>query len=302
MFEELKKLLKESVQKNKADSMLLSGGLDTSILALIMKELGMDFLSVCVSLEGRGKDIAYVKQLEDILGIKVLYVQPTLEEAESAIPHVIRVLESFDPAIPNDLVVYFALKTLKEKDIHSAITGDGADELFAGYNYMSNIEDLEEYIEKVSRNLNFNSEPLGRFFGISVKRPYLDEDLKSFALRMPRSFKIREGFGKWILRKAYEPHLPKDILYQEKRPLEVGSSMGLLREHISSKIEDEEYREKGKLYNMSFYGKDHLFYFEIYKRIFGDIPKPKPGEIECSNCGAGKKGNHCKVCGFVEDI
>lgn len=301
MIEDLRNLLEESIKKNVAESLLLSGGLDTSIIAFVLARLKVKFLPVCVSLEGKGRDLEYVLRLKESLGINPIIVKVSIDEAESAIPEVVRIIKSFDPAIPNDLVVYFGVKRLREYKIDSTMTGDGADELFAGYDYMKRIENLEDYIEKISKNLSFNSDPIGWAFGVKVKRPYLEEEIISFAKRIPRIMKINGKWGKWILRKAYEGILPEDIIYQDKRPLEVGSGMSLLRNHIASKIRDEEYEEKKKIYGMRFYGKDHLYYFEIYRSIFGFVPEPKNGEITCPNCKAGKRSAHCRICGYVEE-
>ncbi|MCX7856568.1 MAG: asparagine synthase-related protein [Deltaproteobacteria bacterium] len=300
MIKKLRVILEDSVRRNVSESLLLSGGLDTSILALILKDLGVRFLPVSVFLEGKGKDLEYVTQLSKILKIDPIIVNVKIEEAESAIPQVIKILKSFDPAIPNDLVVYFGMKRLKEEKVTSVITGDGADELFAGYEYMKKIKDLEGYIERISKNLFFNSDPIGEAFGIIVKRPYVDEMVKTYAKEIPKSMKIRKGWGKWILRKAYEKFLPKALIFQDKRPLEIGSGMTFLRDYLASKIEDKEFEEKKRLYGMKFYGKDHLYYFEIYKSIFKEIPQAKIGEIICPNCKGGKKSNHCRICGYVE--
>ncbi|MCS7281612.1 MAG: asparagine synthase C-terminal domain-containing protein [Desulfobacterota bacterium] len=302
MKKRIRALIEESVAKNLADALLLSGGLDTSILALVLKRLNVECHSVSVSLEGKGEDIEYLMKLKEFLHIDPLVVFVTVEEAISAIPEVIRILKSFDPAIPNDLVLYFGMKKLKEEGMMSVMTGDGADEIFAGYSYMAKIDDLNSYILKMLKGIRFNSDPIGQHFGIEVKKPYLSQEIKSFAGKIPRSLRIRDGWGKWILRKAYEEFLPKDLVYQSKRPLEVGSGMSYVRDFLSSKISDEEFYEKEKLYGMKFYGKDHLYYFEIYKEVCGIIPPPNEDEISCPNCGGGKRSSHCRICGYSERI
>ncbi len=108
-------------------------------------------------------------------------------------------------------------------------------------------------------------------------------------------------WGKWILRKAFEDVLPKEIIWQDKRPLEYGSGMTKLREIISSKISDDEFEEKKKLYPINFLNKEHLYYYEIYRNAIGEIRKPKEKEKECPYCGGGMgiSSFHCKTCGGV---
>lgn len=300
MIEDLRILLKEAVLRNPAQSLLLSGGLDSSILAWNLKSEGIEFVPLSVCLEGEGADIFYVLELKNALSLEPVVVKVSLEDAFSAIPDVIRILHSFDPALPNDLVLYFGLRTLKEMGIKTVMTGDGADELFFGYEYMKEIEDLDKYIGRLVPNLNFNSDLIGKSFGIEIKRPYLDENFLEFAKRIPRDMKIRGGYGKWILRKAYDGFLPQSIVYQTKRPLEVGSGMSLIRNYIANKITDSEFEKKKKQYGINFLTKDHLYYFEVYMSIFGSIMPPKDGEIQCPNCKGGKKSAHCRICGYVE--
>jgi asparagine synthase (glutamine-hydrolysing) len=297
----LRKNLERAVNKNKASALLLSGGLDTSILAGICHYL----IGINVSLEKYSSDIKYTKILENFLNLKVYYLRIKMEEAISVIPEVIKILKSFDPAIPNDIVVYFGIKFAKELKLKSIITGDGADEIFAGYSYMEDIENLDEYIKKIVCSMCFSTNNLGKFFGVKIIQPYCDKKIIDFALKLPKELKIRKEkdkiFGKWILRKAFENFLPKEIIWQDKRPLEYGSGMTKLREIISSKISDKEFEEKKKLYSIKFMNKEHLYYYEIYKNVVGEIPHPKKNEKPCPYCSAGMKISsfHCKICGGV---
>lgn len=302
MLERLREVLLASTKRHKAQSVLLSGGLDSAILAFMMKKLAMPFEAITVCVKGKGKDLYYAQSLASFLDVPLHVVEVSLKDAEDALKEVVRILKSFDPAIPNDLTVFFGMRTIKEKGFESTMTGDGSDELFAGYDYMAGIKDLEGYILELSRNLHFNSSELGKFFGIEVRRPFMDEEVKALATCLPKELKVREGHGKWILRKAFEGLLPEELLWQEKRPLEVGSGMSFLREEIASRIEDEEFRTKSLAYGMSFFGKDHLYYYEVFREVVGEVPKAKKGQPSCLNCGAPKEGRHCRICGFVEGI
>ena len=302
ILEELRLRLKEAVGRNVAQALLFSGGLDSSILAFLSSP-GIHALSV--RLEEYGGDFKYARMLSQKLGFRLHLRRVNVEEALEAIPEVIRIRRSFDPALPNDLALYFALKLAKEKGFDNVITGDGSDELFAGYSYMFDLN-LEDYLPKLTERMNFSAGELGHHLGIKVKQPFLDDEFVSFALSIKPDLKVRkEGgkrHGKWILRKAFETFLPQEVVWQDKRPIEMGSGFTELRGIIASKIPEEEFN-KAK-YPIKFLSKDHPFYYRIYRELVGEIPPPKPGEGKCPGCGAGIKASsfHCRVCGWCRGL
>ena len=301
IFSELRHKLQQALGRNQARGILFSGGIDSGILAYLSPRVK----GVTVNLEGKGEDLRYVSILRETLHLDVTLMKVGVDEALSAVKKVVKILKSFDPALPNDLAVYFGMREAKRLGIKSIMTGDGGDELFGGYSYMQEIEDLDGYIRKISRSMSFNSNMLGEHFGLEVKQPYLDQDFIEFALSLGTDIKIRKEkgkiWGKWVLRKAFEPFLPSEFIWQNKRPLEVGSGMALLRRLIAEKITDEEFEEKKRAYPVKFFCKEHLFFYEIYQQEVGGIPRPREGEDRCPGCGGGiphGKG-HCKICGWV---
>lgn len=308
----LRQELKGAVRRNQADGILLSGGLDSSILAY----LSPNITAFTVFLKSSGGDRRYVAKIVQYLGLEHHQKEISVEEAIEEIPKVIKILRTFDPAIPNDLAIYFGMKLAREKGVKSIMTGDGGDELFAGYSYMFKLN-LNEYIPRIARTMYFSSQDIGKAIGLTVKQPYMDKKFVEFALSIKPELKVgyslrgspavRSGrggkdwrtFGKWILRKAYENCLPGEIIWQGKRPIEKGSGFTRLREILKSKISDETFKEKSKVYPIKFINKEHMYYYEIYKKVVGDIPKPGKGEIDCPGCGAGilREALHCQVCG-----
>jgi asparagine synthase (glutamine-hydrolysing) len=299
---DLKKKLKEAVARHEAEGILFSGGLDSSILASLSPQASL----FTVSLGSYGEDSEYARLTATHLGRRHYIAKVEIQEAFEAIPQVIRILKTFDPAIPNDLATYFALQLAKEKGASSVMTGDGADELFCGYSYMFDL-DLESYLPRLAKRMRFNSVSLGKTLGISIKQPFLDEKFVEFALGIEPALKVvkekRRTWGKWILRKAFEGELLHQILWQEKRPIELGSGFSSLRKIIEAKISDEEFQKKQKNYSIRFLNRKHLYYYEVYKKVVGEIPSPQGEESKCPFCGAGmdKRALHCRICGRTKE-
>lgn len=297
----IKERLKDSLMRNSGDCLLFSGGIDSGILAYLCPKAK----ALSVTLEGKGEDLDYGSSLARNLQLNRQVITIGIQEALSALGTVIKILESFDPALPNDLVVYFGMREAKEQGLSSIMTGDGGDELFGGYPYMQEIEDLEGYIKRMSRSWSFSSNRIGEYFGLEVKQPYLDADFVDFVVIVPGELKIREDkkqvWGKWYLRKAFEPFLSPAFIWQPKRPMEKGSGMSNLRAIIAERISDKEFIEKQKQYPVKFLCKEHLFFYELYREEVGEIPLPEEGEDRCPGCGTGlpKGKKHCRICGAV---
>jgi asparagine synthase (glutamine-hydrolysing) len=299
----IRQQLMKAVLYEPAEGVLFSGGLDSAILACINPAMK----AITITLESHGLDIEYARNISGSKGIPLYHRKIGIEEAMSKIPIVIRMLESFDPALPNDLAVYFGLEYAKELGLKSIMTGDGSDEIFAGYSFMETLDDLEGYINNISPFLKFSSNRVGNHLGLAVKQPFLEASFFRFALSIDTAFKIKrtenKTWGKWILRYAFTDLIPNGHAWQTKRPLEEGSGMSYLRDIITSQISDKEFAEKKTRYGIQFLNKEHLYYYEIFRKEVGEIPPVREGEKQCKGCGAGMKKEtfHCRVCGSMED-
>ena len=301
IYEQLRNKLKEAVDRSRADGILLSGGLDTSILAFVARPS----TGFTVALKGSlASDLVYSEKIAKLLGIKHKKMEFTTEEALNTLPEVIKILKTFDLALPNDLSIYFAIKMARENEISSVMTGDGADELFAGYSYMAELspQDLGRYIRKLSQNWHFSANELGRALGVEVRQPFLDEDFVRFALKISPELKVQDGVGKYILRKSFEDLIPAEIVWREKEPIEYGSGSTKLHEIINNMVTDEEFQSEANKVDIKFINKEHFFYWRIYNQVAGEIPKAKAGEVSCPCCGAGIGIYHCATCGFSRPI
>ena len=311
--EELRSRLKEATQKNRADAMLLSGGLDTSILAFIARPT----TAFTVALKNsRALDPIYSEQVSRLLGMENKKMEFSVEEALNTLPEVIRIMKTFNLALPNDLSIYFALKLARESNVSSVMTGDGSDELFAGYSYMAGLppEALDKYIRGLSKSWHFSANELGEAFGIEIKQPFLDDDFVRFALEISAELKVKEGIGKYILRRSFDNLIPPEIIWRKKEPIEYGSGSNKLHEIIENMVSDEEFQSVKQKTGIKFMNKEHCYYYRIYSEVVGEIPKAPPsspspstvgggGELEsCPCCGAQLNKSYCRTCGFSRPL
>ena len=299
IFQQLKERFIEAVHRNRAEGILFSGGLDSALVAACSRHS----TAVSIELESWGEDAWYAERVARFLNLDHHHETVKIEEAVSVIPEVIKILKSFDPAIPNDVTVYLGFNRAKTMGIGEMMTGDGSDEIFAGYEFMVERNDLQEYLDRISTTMRFGSNAIGEAMEIDIKQPFLDTKFMIFSRAIDLDLKIKKDdekiWGKWILRKAFEGMLPQEILWQGERPLEYGSGMTKLRDVIESKVSDREFEEGKARFPIRFWSKEHFYYYRIYRDMVGEIPAPRKGDTICPCCGAGMKQGafHCRVCG-----
>jgi asparagine synthase (glutamine-hydrolysing) len=309
---ELREILEKSVKKNLTKDMLFSGGIDTSILATIVTKYNRIRGFTCAFKEANALDIKYAKLMAERLNIEH-HMNPFGEDqVYAAIPDVVKVLECFDPMeVRNSITITIGLKFAKSFGSTELITGDGADELFAGYHmyyrYVGNKEMLSTKLNKMWGIMAFSANALGKHFGIEVKQPYLDPEVQKFAMNMDPRYNVQEErgevWGKWILRKAYEDVLPPELRWRDKNPIEVGSGTTILPKYLANKISDSEFLSKKKKIlerdNVVIRDKEQLTYYEAYREIWGAPCAKDPDARSCPQCNSNVDDNAvvCKTCG-----
>ena len=301
IYEELRDRLQEATERNKTDAILLSGGVDTSILAFVARPK----IAFTVGLkDSQASDLVYAEKVASLLGIEHRKLEFSVEEALNTLPQVIRILRTFDLALPNDLSIYFGLQLARKNNAVSITTGDGSDELFAGYSYMAGLSprELGRYIRDLSKSWHFSASELGRSLGIEVKQPFMDKDFVRFALDINPELKVKGNKGKYILRKSFEDLIPSEIVWRKKEPIEYGSGSTRLHNIIRDMVSDEEFQLAMKETGIKFINKEHFFYYRIYKRVVGEIPEAKRSENCCPCCGASIGRMHCQICGFSRPL
>lgn len=308
--EQLVRLLTESVERNCADALLLSGGLDSSILASILHPK----YSVVAGFGSDAPDLAHARQVAGKYSrrhVEVVFDQNRMAEL---VEQVIQVFKTFDPIEIRNSAVALAGMEQAKSDGHSAImTGDGGDELFAGYNYLaryySDAQKLDLELHRLWQIMHFSSRKLGEHLGVKVKTPFLDGEFMSFAKSIGVSEKVGEHngkkWGKLILRRCFETTLG-DLVWRQKLAQEQGAATGKYQKYVEEMIDDLTFANKAKiakeLDNVTIRSKEHLHYYAIFRRYFPP-PKEEEREVdcesrcpECRGCMA-RDGRFCRTCG-----
>jgi len=308
----LRSLLEDSVKRNLAEGVLFSGGLDTSVVAAVASKL-VPLKAFTVAFQGvPAPDVENATLVSRILRLKHFVYYFDESQVFETIPVVVKTLKTFDPMqISGSIGILIGLRLAKDNGIDAVMTGDGCDELFAGYSSLFKLEkdELDQELQRWWSSMSFGSVPLGKAVGVEVKLPFLDPEFKSFAMTLDSRYKIRvEGGqkrGKWIMRKAFEDILTKEVAWRAKIPGAIG--MGLwesLPKIFDSKISSDEFKEKKRDYlerdKVTIQDKERLFYYEIFRSAVGVPHSTDPTAKTCPYCNSDvlpASSSFCRTCG-----
>ncbi|MEO9364125.1 MAG: asparagine synthase-related protein [Nitrososphaera sp.] len=307
--DDLAQRLAKAVEKNRADALLLSGGLDSAIIASILKPQ----YCVTAALGRDAPDLAHARQVAQ----KYCKVHAEAvfgpEKMVELVDTVVQVFRTFDPIeVRNSCVALAALERAKEDGHRAVVTGDGGDELFAGYNYLSRYygdpERLEQELVRLWEVMHFSSRTLGERLGIEVRAPFLDSEFAEYAKSVPAVEKVGERagekWGKFLLRRCFERDLGA-LAWRKKMAQEQGAGTDMFYRYVEDMIDGPTYANRAKIAlseGVKLRSKEHLHYYAMF-RSYNPPPKEEARERGCVRCcpecgGCFEwAGKFCRTCG-----
>jgi asparagine synthase (glutamine-hydrolysing) len=253
----------------------LSGGLDSSLVAAIASRIaqqrGRRLQTFAVGTEG-SPDLVAARQVAEHLDCEHVEVTYTAAEALESLPNVVRAIESFDPGLVRSAVPNYMLARTTRQHVKVVLTGEGADELFAGYDYMRAFTDpeaLHAELERTVRSLhNLNLQRCDRVtmaHAVEARVPFLDRSVIAWALRVPPAAKQGEP-EKRLLRESFEGWLPDELLWRTKAEFGDGSgARDALSEAVEATVSDAELAAERDAVAPALRTKEEVAYYRVWR-------------------------------------
>ncbi|MFQ5620830.1 MAG: asparagine synthase C-terminal domain-containing protein [Candidatus Nanoarchaeia archaeon] len=236
--EELKEAIHKAIKDripNEPFGVFLSGGVDSSFIALTLKQLGADFTCYTVGIEN-SKDLDYARRLAKELNLKQKEKTLSLDEVETIIEQIAPWYLTDERLKDENLAVLFgvaavevaAINLAKEDGISTLFGGLGSEEIFAGYQRHDKADNINEecwrgLIQMWQRDL-IRDCMICKKLNIDAKTPLLDKEVIKKAMGIPEEMKIQGEKKKVVLREiAEEAGLPKEWAWRKKLGAQYGS-------------------------------------------------------------------------------
>ncbi len=267
---DLRKALEEAVHRQMMSDVpygvLLSGGLDSSIISAVAKKFAPKRIeshdtdeawwpqlhSFAIGLEG-SPDLAAARKVAKHIGTVHHEIHFTIQEGLDALRDVIYHIETYDvTTIRASTPMYLLARVIKSMGVKMVLTGEGSDEIFGGYLYFHKAPDAKSFHEETVRKLSklhlydcLRANKSLAAWGVEGRVPFLDKEFMDVAMRLnPADKMARNGkMEKWILRKAFEDYLPADVAWRQKEQFSDGVGYGwidTLKLMTSQAVTDEQ--------------------------------------------------------------
>lgn len=266
----LRKSLEEAVHRQLMSDVpygvLLSGGLDSSIISAVAKKFAAKRIesddkqeawwpqlhSFAVGLDG-SPDLVAAKKVAEHIGTVHHEIHFTIQEGLDAVRDVIYHLETYDVTTVRASTPMFLLaRVIKSMGVKMVLSGEGSDELFGGYLYFHKAPDAKALHDETVRKLGklhlydcLRANKALAAWGVEGRVPFLDKEFMDVAMRINPKDKM-SGNGrmeKWVLRKAFEDYLPESVAWRQKEQFSDGvgySWIDTLKEVTFNSVTDEQ--------------------------------------------------------------
>lgn len=298
-IEDLKVALENAVERQLMSDVpfgvLLSGGLDSSIISAIAKKYSAKRIetdnkegawwpqlhSFAVGLIG-SPDLAAARKVADHIGSVHHEIKFSVQEGLDAIRDVIYNIETYDvTTVRASTPMYLLSRVIKSMGVKMVLSGEGADEIFGGYLYFHKAPSAEEFHKETVRKIGmlhmFDCLRANKSlcaWGVEGRVPFLDKEFMDVAMRLnPKDKMITpERMEKWLLRKAFEEYLPESVAWRQKEQFSDGvgySWIDSLRDLTSAQVSDEQMAKAAETFPINPpMSKEEYFYRTIYSKHF----------------------------------
>ena len=297
---ELRKALEDAVERQLMTDVpygvLLSGGLDSSVISAIVKKFAARRVesgntaeawwprlhSFAVGLEG-SPDLKAARKVAEHIGTVHHELVFTLREGLDAIRDVIYHIETYDvTTVRASTPMYLLARFIKSMGIKMVLSGEGADEIFGGYLYFHKAPNAEEFHKETVRKLSMlhlydclRANKSLAAWGVEGRVPFLDKEFLDVAMRLNPKDKMvtkEHPMEKWIVRKAFEDYLPESVAWRQKEQFSDGvgySWIDQLKAIASEQVSDEEFERAAERFPINTpMTKEEYCYRRIYEEHF----------------------------------
>ena len=310
----LENAVKRQLMSDVPFGVLLSGGLDSSIISSIVKKYSKKRVesndkkeawwprihSFAVGLKN-SPDLKASRKVADYLGTVHHEINFTIQEAIDSLEDVIYYLETYDvTTVRASTPMYLMARYIKSMGIKMVLSGEGADEIFGGYLYFHKAPDSKEFHEETLRKIKklhlydcLRANKSLSAWGVEGRVPFLDVDFLDCSMNIDPKHKMisKDKIEKHFLRKSFKGYLPEEILWRQKEQFSDGvgySWIDSLKEYAEESISDDEYKSKEKNHPINTpKSKEELLYRKIFEKHFPDD--------DCIKCVPSSKSVACST-------
>ncbi|CAH9060832.1 Asparagine synthetase B [glutamine-hydrolyzing] [Pseudoalteromonas holothuriae] len=315
--EEIKDALEAAVKRqlmcDVPYGVLLSGGLDSSVISAITQKFAAKRIedndtsdawwpklhSFSIGLEG-SPDLAAAQKVADEIGTIHHPIHFTEQQGIDALKEVVYHLETYDvTTIRASTPMYLMSRQIKAMGIKMVLSGEGADELFGGYLYFHKAPNAQEFHEELNRKVSklhmfdcLRANKSMAAWGVEARVPFLDKEFVDIAMRSnPEQKMCKNGkIEKHILREAFNGYLPNDVLWRQKEQFSDGvgySWIDSLKAHVDALVSDQDLENAQYRFPINTPdSKEAYFYRQIFTEHFpGDAAAncvPHGKSVACS--------------------
>lgn len=229
--EEIKELFLEAVEKRVPEGdlgLLFSGGVDSTLIAATLQELGKDFTAYTSGIQhgnvNAPRDLEWAREIAEEMNIELEVHESNLEEVENALPKTTDWISSTS-VVKNGVALPFHFALSGDEQV--VMSGLGSEQLYAGYHRQQGYLNKEclSGLRRIFEGDLYRDNVISFRNGYELRLPFLDHDLIRHALTIPEDYKVKEEYRKYVLRNAAEKlGVPEKVAWRKKTAAQYGSN------------------------------------------------------------------------------